>query len=104
MVDGGERGELAVDERVVDLGEAVLVEDEAAEVAEAQLADAAQVAQAPAQPPALAEARAVGDRLLAGGEPRGRLLLVGGAGRELRGRPLLVGGAGRELRGRPLLV
>ena len=40
--------------------ELVLVEDQAAEVAEAELAHPAQVAQAPAQPAAVAEARALG--------------------------------------------
>ena len=50
--------ELAAHELVVGPVEAVQVEDEAAEVAEAELAHAAQVAQAAAQPAAVAEARA----------------------------------------------
>ena len=55
-VDGLQRRELAADELLVGPVEAVLVEDEAAEVAEAELAHAAQVAQAAAQPAAVAEA------------------------------------------------
>ena len=97
-VDGGQRGELAVHERLVDLREAVLVEDEAAEVAEAELAHAAQVAQAPAQAAALAEARAGGNRLLAGGDLGGGLLL-GGAGAAVASARRLVGGSRRRGRG-----
>src|SRR5215207_8154486 len=69
-VDRGQGGQLAADELLVDVREAVLVEDEAAEVAEAELADAAQVAQAAPQASALAEARAIGHRLLARGHVR----------------------------------
>ena len=59
-VDGVQRVDLRRRGRVVRRREAVLVEDEAAEVAEAELADAAQVAQAAAQAAAVAEARASG--------------------------------------------
>ena len=55
-VDGVERGELAEHELVVAAREAMEVEGEAAEVAEAELADTAQVAQAAPQPAAVAEA------------------------------------------------
>ena len=74
----------------------MLVEDEAAEVAEAELADAAQVAQAPAQPAALAEARAVGDRLLAGGDLGRRPARWRSAARRRSVGRRLVGGSRRR--------
>src|SRR4029077_10452733 len=66
-VDRGERAQLLANEILVDARELVLVADEDDEVAEAQLADAAQVAKPPAKAPAVAEARALGHGLLAGG-------------------------------------
>ena len=85
-VDVVERGDLRVDEVGAVALEAVEVEDEAAEVAEAELAGPAQVAQAPPQPAAGAEARGGAGRRLARidvalGGRRGvlaALLVVGG--------------------------
>ena len=56
-VDGRQGGDLAADELDVLAAELVLVEDEAAEVAVAELADAPQEAQAAAEATAVAEAR-----------------------------------------------
>src|SRR5204862_3199742 len=61
LVDDRERVELGVDELLTGALETMQVEDEAAEVAEAELAHAAQVRQAAAQPPAIAEARGARD-------------------------------------------
>src|SRR4051794_31446811 len=80
-VDGVQGGELAQHELVVAAPEAVQVEGQAAEVAEAELADAAQVAQPPPEPAAVAEAGTGGGDVL-GSEARGERI----GRRCLRGR------------------
>ena len=60
LVDGGERADLRLDEVRAVAAEAAHVEHQPADVAERQLAGAAQEAQPPAQLAAVAEARAAG--------------------------------------------
>ena len=80
-IDLVERGELGRDQLVVLAVEAVQVEEQAADVAEPELAHAAEVAQAAAQAPALAESRSrVGDGLGA------RRRVLGGHGLDVKPR------------------